>query len=46
MQMEEERDVIKEVEMQMKVEEERDVIKEVDNGFSSNRFRAREQPSR
>ena len=40
--MEEEED--KEVEMQM--EEERDVIKEVDNGFSSNRFRAREQPSR
>ena len=40
--MEEEEE--KEVEMQ--VEEERDVIKEVDNGFSSNRFRAREQPSR
>ena len=42
--MEEEED--KEVEMQMHMEEERDVIKEVDNGFSSNRFRAREQPSR
>ena len=42
--MEVERYVIKEVEMQMEVE--RDVIKEVDNGFSSNRFRAREQPSR
>ena len=40
--MEEEED--KEVEMQMEVE--RYVIKEVDNGFSSNRFRAREQPSR
>ena len=40
--MEEEED--KEVEMQMEVE--RNVIKEVDNGFSSNRFRAREQPSR
>ena len=40
--MEEEEE--KEVEMQM--EEERDVIKEVDNGFFSNRFRAREQPSR
>ena len=40
--MEEEEE--KEVEMQMEVE--RDVIKEVDNGFSSNRFRAREQPSR
>ena len=32
--------------MQMQMEVEEDVIKKVDNGFSSNRFRAREQPSR